>query len=536
MHGEDPHGHSCEECHREHGNGPHKERQVLTAAALPAVDSQGKLAMTGILGCPSCHDPHENSAPLLRRGTPAAVCVACHQDKAALAGSSHDTDTPGESLCKPCHPSHGEASAPTGDDPAAARCTGCHLEDRLITQGHSRQGTPPWRQLTAELPLFDQAGERNPYGFISCPTCHDVHTSAERRSMRADEHDPPHLCLGCHQEKVSLLGSSHDPRQSGSETTCTACHPLHPEQDGPGAWTFGEDAQGTWNDRKCTPCHSAPENNPWGYTDTTSHPVNVLLPQRMGSGELPLFDALGGTMGRVVACTTCHDLHGTPAGPETTIPYFLRLDPSSGGLCITCHKDAGSVIGTAHDVGGDPDPLGPCSPCHVAHGATSARALWWMEPAPGEYEPNRLCRSCHRAGGSAEGEYLLMQYHMKDAEEVRSPRGTIYLQRPMLILDELALRSGNEPIIPLFQRDGTAGPSGNLQCVSCHEPHQWSPMGAFVKPGFGTLGPNVPTMFLRLGDPKKAKLSVCAVCHPDDAERRYMEYHRVWSDVGATFQ
>ncbi|HSH69232.1 MAG TPA: cytochrome c3 family protein, partial [Deferrisomatales bacterium] len=538
MHGGERHEQPCGTCHRELAAGPHRPDQQLLGAPLPAVDPKGRMGMAGTLQCSTCHDPHGDAAPLLRMEAPTATCLACHTDKAGMATGSHDLATPGKSLCDPCHPSHRETPTPKVGDPAAARCAGCHAGEHPLTLGHSRQGQPPWRQLVADLPLFDQGGERNPYGFVSCPTCHDVHVAPSRRSMRAENRAPPELCLGCHQEKASLLGSSHDPRSHGAatgEATCGVCHPMHPEKAELGVWTLREGGQGTWNDRKCTPCHGGAENAPWGYSDATSHPVNVLLPKGMGAGALPLYDALGGTTGRGVACTTCHDLHGTPAGPGQAVPYFLRVDPAAGGLCTGCHGEQAAVVGTAHDLNTDPDPLGPCSPCHVAHGASSTRALWWLEPANGEYEPNRLCRSCHAPGGWAGRDVQLLLHHMKDADEVRSARGTIYLQRPMLLLDELALKSGAEPVIPLFARDGTAGPDGNLQCISCHEPHQWSPMGPFIKPGFGTLGPNVPTRFLRLGEAKQARLSVCAVCHPDDAEQRYLEYHQVWGDVGEAF-
>jgi hypothetical protein len=159
-----------------------------------------------------------------------------------------------------------------------------------------------------------------------------------------------------------------------------------------------------------------------------------------------------------------------------------------------------------------------------------------MEPAAGDYLPNTLCRSCHLQDGMVQSEFLLLQHHMKDAETLRTPRGTIYLQRPILMLDEWALKTGKPPAIPLYQTNGDAGPDGNLQCVSCHSPHQWSPMGPFVKPGFGSIGPNVPTRFLHVRDPRAVELSACAVCHPGDAVQRYQRYHHVWEELGREFR
>jgi predicted CXXCH cytochrome family protein len=388
-----------------------------------------------------------------------------------------------------------------------------------------------------KLPLFDQSGKRNPYGFVTCPTCHDVHQGPEGRAMRLEDRDPPRLCLSCHVEKTSLLGSTHDPRGEGEGASCDLCHPVHSEGEWPPLWELRVEGHGSWNDRKCSPCHGPPEDEPVPHAGPGSHPTDVSLRGDMKSPHLPLYDPLGGVPGRLLTCSTCHDLHGTPDASGGVLPNYLRTDNRSGQLCGGCHAEEMAVVGTPHDLHDQGfSDLGPCGPCHTAHQAATPRYLWGMEPAAGDYLPNTLCRSCHLQGGMVQGEFLLLQHHMKDAETLRSPRGTIYLQRPMLMLDEWALKTGKPPVIPLYQKNGDAGPDGNLQCVSCHVPHQWSPMGPFLKPGFGSVGPNVPTRFLRLRDARAAELSACAVCHPDDSVQRYQRYHHVWEDLGEEFR
>ncbi|GAB6061292.1 cytochrome c3 family protein [Deferrisoma palaeochoriense] len=537
-HGGKGHGgaEGCSACHRIHAPEPaaarcagcHDGGQLHPAAAaearpgLPVFGPTGAGAPRGAVACPTCHDPHRPEAPVrLGEGT----CLACHPDKEETAKRPHG----GVEGCGTCHPAHGR---PT-EGPAEARCRGCHGDEIRSLTAHTAGGPPAWKGLGDRLPLFDREGGRNPFGFMSCPTCHDVHRPG---AFRLEPRDPPRLCLVCHGDKASLLGSAHDPRVGGEGAACDVCHPQHAHEGEPPLWKLREGAPGTWNDRKCSGCHGPPADGPLPHAGPGSHPVNAVLPEGMDPGDLPLYDPLGGRAGRTLACATCHDLHGRwdPAGER--IPAFLRVPASDGTLCARCHPAEAAVRGTPHDIPTDPpDPLGPCGPCHRAHRGVD-RALWALEPAPGAYPPNRLCRSCHREGGPIEGEVLLLQHHMKDAEPLLTPRGTIYLQRPMALADTWALKTGQPPVIPLYDREGRPGPTGNLQCVSCHDPHVWSPFGAFIKPGFGTLGPNVVTRFLRLREPAEAGRSVCAVCHPEDAAERYLKYHWVWSDVGEEFR
>ncbi len=533
----------CGACHRIHGSRGaattcegchpvtrlHPEPTALADGPFPALDPRGRSSAAGAMGCVTCHDPHEPAPPRLRGTGERPLCLGCHPDKAAGRGGPHLGADP-EASCRRCHPPHGPPR-PAAEDPAAAACRGCHGEAIRSFGAHTAQGPPAWKRVAGTLPLFDRAGARNPVGFVSCPTCHDPHAPS---SLRAEV---PGLCLRCHGEKRTLVGGPHDPGGSDAPGECTVCHPAHRRGEAPRQWELRADGRGTWNDRKCSPCHGPPDGGPVLRAGPTSHPVNRLLPAGMKPRGLPLFDALGGGAGRVVACATCHDLHGTPGPGGKPLPKFLRKDPASGELCTECHRGPAAVVGTPHDlralVSG---ALGPCSPCHRPHGSTAAGGLWGLRPAPGEYRPNTLCRSCHRQGGAVETERPLLQHHMKDAEEFRTERGTIFLQRPLLLLDEVALRTGLEPVIPLYDRAGNAGPEGNLQCVSCHDPHQWSPMGAFLKPSFGLVAPNVPTSFLRLKDPAAARGSACATCHPKDAPARYQRYHEAWSDVGDRFR
>jgi len=540
IHAQTPPSRTCTGCHPDSLAGPHAQGQALSPGPLPAFDREGRRAPAGAMACPTCHDPHATAEPRLRRASAAETCLACHGDKKGIQGGAHDPAAAGgdRGLCLSCHPAHGPGLAADAEDPVGARCRSCHPGETVLAD-HSPEGTPAWKGLKGSLPLFDRSGGRNPYGFVSCPTCHDIHQPREARALRLEIGKNPRLCLACHEEKGTILATAHDPTVRGERGVCVACHDVHGKEKGPAPWRLRSGAKGTWNDRKCSPCHGQGKGSPIPHGSAPTHPVDVALPKGMKPQGLPLFDPLGGEFGRLLSCATCHDVHGVRGpGGRGAIERFLRKNPREGELCLACHESQGAVVSTPHDLRaqGKGSLLGPCGPCHTVHSGRSTRALWGLAPAPGEYLPNTLCRSCHRQGGSAQGEFLLLQYHMKDAEELRTARGTIYLQWPMPFLDEWALRTGEKPVLPLYDAAGTAGPQGTLQCVSCHDPHVWSPMGPFVKPGFGSLGPNVATDFLRLKDPKRVSRSACVICHKEGAVERYLKYHLVWDDVGEAFR
>lgn len=542
IHAQTPPARTCVSCHPDAVSGLHRPDQPLGPGSLPAFDGSGARAAVGGMGCPTCHDPHGTGAAKLRRPSPAQTCLACHGGKEAVRAGPHDPvklGSPADS-CGPCHAAHGE-QASQSPDPAGDRCRGCHPAQE-VPENHSPRGAPAWRRLREPLPLFDRDGQRAAYGFVTCSTCHDVHRADGTGALRLSTGPEPRLCLACHSEKATLLETPHGGLGPPARGPCSACHEPHrargPAGQGPAPWQLRLGAAGSWNDRKCSPCHDPSVGSPQPRGSAGSHPVNVALSREVNPHGLPLFDPLGGPFGRLVTCATCHEVHGVrDAAGKDAIPKFLRKDPREGQLCAWCHPRQGAVVSTPHDLRGTwPGAYGPCGPCHVVHAARGPRALWGLDPAPGGYLPNTLCRSCHRQGGPVQGEFLLLQHHMRDAEDLRTPRGTRYLQRPMTLVDASALRTGESPVIPLYDRDGTAGPVGSLQCVSCHDPHVWSPMGSFIKPGFGSLGPNVSTRFLRLADPAAAGRGACGGCHKADAPERYRKYHLVWGDVGEEFR
>jgi predicted CXXCH cytochrome family protein len=546
IHAQTPPVKRCPDCHAADADYLHGKERKAGAQGLPLYDDAGRARPAGRMSCPTCHDPHGGRERLLRTETPKELCLTCHPGKSGMSANVHYganlAKTPGGggskpgNPCSPCHSVHEKtdvAAQMASPDAAARICRRCHGEELTSLSSHTPQGLPPWKSLTADLPLFNVLSQRDSVGFISCPTCHDVHAGGG--SFRLPYEDPPELCLGCHRELETLLGSAHDPAKKGSKKRCTSCHSVHAKGEQPSAWDLRVRGVGTWNDRKCLPCHYTGELEESPFHGLNAHPVNVEMQGKGARGVLPRYDALGNKGGKRVVCSTCHEIHGALTSAGSPTPNFLRVDPSDGALCGDCHSEKMAVLNTPHDLSKTyPTGLGPCGPCHVTHRAQSDRALWGLEPGESEWPPNRLCRSCHTIESRNPDAGPLLQYHMKDADPWLTPRGTIYLLRPMSFLDELAIKKGIAPVIPLYDKEGQPGPHGNLQCISCHEPHQWSPFSPTIKPG-SQVGANVPVAFTRFADPNALNASVCYECHTKNTADYVRRYHKVWEDVGAEF-
>ena len=549
-HGDAPPASVCRECHGDVKRTDHTGAKTVSPGEYPLFDKVLRSGIEGEVYCPTCHDPHSNNRKMLREQEPSTLCLKCHGDKVGVLSGSHDgtkTDIskisakPEETRdsCLPCHRPHREVSRIkdySNGDVIEQFCRKCHGNGMNSSVQHSMGGAPPWQRETGELPLFGIDGNREPKGFISCPTCHTMHVPG---SMRRETKNPPILCVSCHIEKVSILSSNHSPLSMGKGEVCTYCHKLHANGgERPRVWELMVQGIGTWNDRKCMSagCHIEESLDDSPFHGARSHSVNVDGIEE-GFSTLPHYDSLGNSDGKLVTCSTCHNVHGQTdgqgGGKGGIVEDFLRLPLEGGGLCGACHTDKLVVAGTPHNLSGsgEGDLPYPCGPCHTAHRATMDDFLWGITPGPAEFEPNRRCRSCHTAEKRSADKPFLMQYHIQDGEIAYTNRDTIYLQWPMLMVDSWFIRTGEDPVIPLYDRDGELVPNGSLQCVSCHEPHVFNPSREFV---YGAILPN-RFSFLKLSDLRGLDYSVCADCHKDDLINHFNKYHQIWWDVGKEF-
>lgn len=550
IHGSEPPGVSCKGCHEETPLVDHQDKSLLASPPeeFPLFDRFGKAAPSGEIGCPTCHDPHGEHPKFVRAKDGEGLCKACHPEKKSIVKNVHDGNKPeiyGAKLggkegkgdrCLPCHPPHVKSPLMKGQtnsgDPNELFCRTCHGKTMKSSPSHSMLGAPPWKDITVPLPLFAVDGSRDARGFVSCPTCHDLHSGEDDKSLRRDPDEARGLCAGCHQSKAAILGSSHDPERRGAKKVCLSCHPVHSKEgERPPVWELRVAGVGTWNDRKCmnASCHSYQSIEASPYHGMRSHPVNVAIKKETLPSTM-LYDPWGRKGGKLVVCTSCHDIHGSGGVEGEVLRNFLRLPVAGGALCGSCHEDKLSLLASPHNMA-DTSESAPCGPCHKTHKATSDKFLWGLTPYPEGYRPNRLCRSCHTKAKQPKGSPQLMQFHMRDAEEAYTERGTIFLQWPMFLIDPWPLRTGSEPIIPLYDTSGAVVGDGSLQCISCHDPHRFNLPDDYA-PGEAR---NIDGKFLKLGDLRELEFSVCGDCHAKETQKHYKDYHKVWWDAGEGF-
>ncbi len=534
-----PHSSGCLECHKPGGPGsrnrPYVEAHPVGAPVPPNVATPLPLdAASRDIGCLTCHDPHTPRSPeatpapqngshisaprsFLRRDG-SQLCVLCHEKMADSLQGPHDPAEfpaslretlgvhPSAGACRACHTTHNAkgphlwARTPT-DSPAGPTsnlCRACHNGSWV----KAPQGTHH-PLLPASEPDFP-AGERgtanpaSPQPEVSCDSCHDPHGRAQSTSLLRPLGE--NLCTNCHQDKLGIKGSMHDPgdgkwvkdlvgvpnaefRVGGprfvSKSLCLDCHPIHGPQKQSGIWPSlgGEQAP----DSLCEACHRAGKPGPAVQT------AHVGKPNPQSAIRNPQ---------STVSCPTCHDIHQSKQDPK-----LLRASRPDSALCLACHPERGQILGTAHDLrksapgahnvsGEVAAESGPCGSCHLVHPASSGAGTW-AQSLPSESDHGKgVCTGCHSPGGCAEG---------------RLPK---HVDHPDVAL--LNRLSPEHPdYMPLFDDRGHPSPTGTISCPTCHQAHAVPesdlPRRTFLRTTHQTL---------------------CTDCHGIESPWRFLYYHR----------
>lgn len=362
----------CSSCHSPGGCAAAKSGQPFGHPTSVAADLLAGLATVtgarrpagaaeeGSLNCISCHNPHGTAHPAFLGAAPDDLCATCHAAQAATLAGAHDfTDRPDlrnarsrtateAGRCGFCHSVHaphgGSLSVATASTPVTRDdgCIQCHGADRSAMAG-------------ALMPLM------HPAGAAACADCHDPHGHSGRTGlMRVDrDGDRRSSCFGCHADTRGIDAGPHGAGMTGACASqlgaCGPCHTAHAPA--------GSHDRGMWNvplgtsllsmaEGKCTGCHSV-----GGCARQVAYRAHPALPmvdqavfhhvggdQSQGSG-MPLF-ALDGSRSStgVIACATCHNPHGPPAGREVAEDPVLRraskpmlrsFEPPNA--CTSCH-------------------------------------------------------------------------------------------------------------------------------------------------------------------------------------------------------
>jgi len=506
--------------------------------------------------CSACHVPHkgkglkmwardidENQDPM------SALCLSCHSKKGIA--SKHTT---------------GKYSHPVGVNISRLNIS------RLDNSRQDRKFDLPTfdssglKLLNVESGMVSCASCHDPHQWSSKDielkgVIGEAGTSVTRFLRKSNSADAP-LCKTCHEDKWRVAQSKHDMRfmapdaknsigQTVSESgICGTCHLVHnanaerlwARSDLSGKGEGYAACLGCHNDKglaknKTLGKHSHPMNVPvksLGITDLSEEWIldsekNKKASEKTQLKSLPLYDELGKSVdkdGRV-GCGSCHDPHNwstlaykqskDPARLEgDTDSSFLRIaDQSKSALCVNCHVDKKSIYLTKHDLTDEADDYlkkidkknidgenkldnvigdavaGACMHCHQPHNAKGV-ALWSRDRSGDDAPIAQLCASCHVQNELAKNK--LPGEHM----------------HPLQVNNKKIKHSKG---IPFFNEKGERDhENGNVDCASCHNPHQWDPQNAENKsPQIASEEGNTVNSFLRKTADNNSEL--CVSCH-----------------------
>jgi predicted CXXCH cytochrome family protein len=186
---------------------PQDASKLKETPALPMGGADGGAVQ---IACRTCHDPHGGagaSAELLRsaaNGAQRPVCTICHIETAHIQTIGHGSESLRSAgfeadACRPCHLVHARRGAvetrylwpglslplaseePMGSAMADPHCLACHgpggkaPPPAIFSHPKAEMFNAAEADAAGFLPLFNERGEVDPKGRISCRTCHLTH-------------------------------------------------------------------------------------------------------------------------------------------------------------------------------------------------------------------------------------------------------------------------------------------------------------------------------------------------------------------------
>jgi len=448
---------TCLNCHNPHST----EQPNLLLAAQPELcanchdiddlqEAHGG-QLTAAVTCTSCHNPHGSENPAMLASAKLhppfedGDCTACHRQP---FGERIRLQARGEMVCTACHgemsePDDASVHAAIHGDSRRAGCLSCHnphMSER------ARLLLEPVPELCGEChkPILDAVrADTGHAAGEDCTSCHLPHSSTEPRLLTAR---PPALCGDCHDIEGEELTAKH----LGADLTsldCLACHSPH----------------GTGNP---------------SLLAETIHP--------------PVLDG----------CDLCHEGN-----------FNELMEDGESALCYACHSDIEDTVAEA-EVPHYALELGPCTQCHNPHATAQASLIKApagqpcfdchddKAPEEGEVLHGVIeligCQACHEPHGSANetllrasGAQLCLSCHGPDAIKIDDGAEVVKLlgRFPVPVDEARAIKS------LVLSADGTEGHpvakhrvlgtptedelhkvtttfSGELTCLTCHNPHK----------------------------------------------------------------
>lgn len=459
----------------------------------------------------------------------------------------------GKIYCGTCHTAHG-VDWSSEVSPIFMRvknidsslCLACHLDKST----GPKEGNHPVFKRPAQSPtgLIEAGAKLGADGSVICESCHRPHGGKQER-MLVTSNNKAALCYSCHKNKRGVVNSKHDMTVMAPDITnihgdditkkgpCSACHVPHGGQ-GPGLWARGVTAdERNKTSAMCTTCHSKEGVAKDKLTGVHSHPVDIKLEHlnvqvdkkgwtsksKLAQGKqkpqaLPLFDSHGQRTYKqgLMSCSTCHDPHNWSVSDELKniadpknsegdgTTSFLRIaQGDKSDLCLNCHIEKRAIKHTSHDIktassdeqASLSEAKSTCMHCHAVHNAKGI-TLRDRDKGLGKMSIEAWCKDCHKKDGLAQDKQISEHSHPlgKHPAKFQATTG-----------------------LPLFDEEGKRSEhNGLVDCATCHDPHQWSPVGE--KPGSKhakKIDGDGNNSYLRIAASHDAKL--CEACHKDKA-------------------
>lgn len=345
-----------------------------------------------------------------------------------------------------------------------------------------------------------------------CFSCHDGFMLDSRFLWKKNHYSHP---VGVKPGKDVTIptakGKTIFPLNNDGKIYCGTCHTAHGVD-----WNSKESPiflrMENRNSSLCMACHL---NRSTGVRDG-NHPVGSMLKHQ--PAVLKKANAKFGSKGEVI-CQSCHVVH---AANEKKI---LARKNDQSQLCSSCHEKKQGVRSSKHNLaqtapdarnqrGQKVSEAGPCSACHVPHNAQGPR-LWSRTLQAGKDLGSAYCLSCHVRGGAAGKKTIGKHSHPVDVPLRRI--GIIAKKDGWLSKVNNKAAPADIIRLPLFNKQGKrVRQGGNVTCLSCHDPHLWSPKHAQQADadGYKSEGDG-KNSFLRIANDKNSAL--CVNCHRDRA-------------------
>jgi len=292
-----------------------------------------------------------------------------------------------------------------------------------------------------------------------CYSCHDGYVVDSRKYFIDEDNH-----LG---EKIEITNL---PLNNQNKIYCGTCHTPH-NSEMVETISYAPFLRENINDSQlCISCH---ENN---ILKHNNHPIHVKqnnFPKALATSKV----------NENVECMTCHNIHNHQ-------PTKLTIEHNSSTLCNECHSNQFAIELSDHDFrylenGNSINDI--CSGCHLVH-ERNENFLWANNLTENN---NSFCLNCHSEKGLGKNKLINNHAHPIDTKIIK------------------------ECIDPEISENNR-----EIQCLSCHNPHEWS-NNHFNLTETNEEG-NSLTSFLKIPDDSNGTL--CISCHQNESDIIYSDH------------